>query len=370
MTGLLVWAQSYCRSTLAFYEGLATAFGVPIKVLVWHKDTSIRTAMGFSDDEFSHLDLIFIENDETKALEMLYEYRHWHQIFGTYQKGLLFRKMLVEANRLDCQIAIASEAPCNMLSPPFSLIKTLYILHGLRFVVSKQIQASDYIINYSGDRKKELINIGWSSKCIIECGYYPPPLVGSLYNQRDTYHWKRFKILMTGCHEWHRNPMILLYALKELKRRNILCETIITQNGPFLPRMMRYAKKHNLNVEFSGLVSYKKLIHLYETCSCFVATGRAEPWGIRVNDALNCGAPIIVSEGMGSVKLVNDHGCGLSFLNNNSNSLADKLQSIIMNENHYLELVKNVRKANDFSSPKIKAKQIVSEIQKRFPNWN
>ena len=34
---------------------------------------------------------------------------------------------------------------------------------------------------------------------------------------------------------------------------------------------------------------------------------------MRLNDALNCGSPLVVSRGMGGVRLVDEYGCGLAF---------------------------------------------------------
>ncbi len=181
--------------------------------------------------------------------------------------------------------------------------------------------------------------------------------------------WQKFTILLTGLHEWHRNPEVLLQALYLLKQRGVSCHTIITQAGPLLFRMKRFAEKHNLDVEFVGFVSYERLLELYQTCSCYVASGRSEPWGMRVNDALHCGAPLIVSEGMGAVKLVKDYKCGLPFVNNNPKDLADKLEALIKQNDLYLQIAQGVRAASDACMPHHKAKVIASEIQTRFPNW-
>ena len=92
MNGLLVWAHSHCRSTLAFYEGLAKAFGVPLKVLFWIRDTSNRVVVGYSDEEFSHLDTLFVEDDIDLAKKELAAHRAWHHLFGTYQRGTVLEK--------------------------------------------------------------------------------------------------------------------------------------------------------------------------------------------------------------------------------------------------------------------------------------
>lgn len=369
MNGILLWAHSYCRSTLAFYEGLAKAFGVPLKVLFWRRDTSIRTSVGHSDDEFFHLDTQFIEDDVALAKRALAAHKDWHHLFGTYQKGSVYREMLLEARKAGCSVAIGSEAPCNMLGPPRSILKDLYILTALRYVVSRQVQASDFILNLSGDDDKNLRRVGWPAQKIVRCGYYSPPLVGSSFEMRSGAHWREFTVLMTGCHDWHRNPMLALHALKILKQRGVACRAVVTQEGPLLASLKAFSAASQLDVEFTGFVPYERLLELYQTCSCFLATGRAEPWGIRVNDALHCGSPLLVSEGMGAVKLVKDHGCGLSFPNKSPVALADRLQSLIQDESHYLQIAERVRVAAEACMPQAKAYLIASAIETRFPMW-
>lgn len=174
---------------------------------------------------------------------------------------------------------------------------------------------------------------------------------------------------MTGRHEWHRDPMVLLEALHILSKHGIHCKTIITQDGPLLPQMKRYSQSHGLDVDFPGFVSYKKLIDLYQKCSCFVATGRAEPWGLRVNDALQCGAPIVISSGMGAVKLVNDYACGLSFPQGNADALADNLALLIEDKERYCKLAQSAFVAAKACHPIAKAAEIVDVIKSRFSGW-
>jgi glycosyltransferase involved in cell wall biosynthesis len=106
-----------------------------------------------------------------------------------------------------------------------------------------------------------------------------------------------------------------------------------------------------------------KLIKLYETCDVYVGSGRAEPWGMRLNDALNCGAPLVVSTGMGGVKIVRDFGCGLVFNNGDANDLALKLQSLIKDEGVYNRCARNVSHAINHCSPEFNAKYLISIVR-------
>lgn len=173
--GLLIWAHSYCRSTLAFYEGLGTAFVVPIRLLFWQKGFANRSVIGHSNDEFKHLDMRFIGDDFSVAQEEFRRHQKWHQFFGTYQEGGVFRKMLLKAGQAGCRVAIASEAPCNMNPFPRHMAKEVFIKAVLKHKISKHLKTADFILNLSGNQVHNLKRIGWPDHKIVPCGYYSPP---------------------------------------------------------------------------------------------------------------------------------------------------------------------------------------------------
>ncbi len=106
MVGLAVWAHSFCRSTLAFYDGLASSYKVPLKVFIWQPGTSNRDTVGYSHNEFSHIDYRFISNNRVDALGLIERYKDWHHIFGTYQKGDLFREILYVLRNLGARLQL------------------------------------------------------------------------------------------------------------------------------------------------------------------------------------------------------------------------------------------------------------------------
>ena len=156
-------------------------------------------------------------------------------------------------------------------NPLRRLLKYIYINLGLGYKLRNIIQHSDFIINYSGYYHQALNRIGWSDKKIISCGYFPPPVPNSHLIKRDESNWNDFTILLSGIHQWHRSPIILLKALSVLKQMGMSPKCYITQEGPMLQEMKSYVASHDLkNVEFLGFVSMDRLINLYETCSVYV----------------------------------------------------------------------------------------------------
>ena len=370
MKELVVWAHSYCRSTLAFYRGLGLAFNVPLKIVVWKESFRLRTDVGFSEDEFDDLDITFLGDDYEKGKAILEEHKTAHHLFGAYQSVAVYQKLICDAQKMGCHIGIASESPCNMSHGFMRPIKQFYMSYCLPIKLRKQIHASDFLINFSGNDNLYLKKLGWNYDKIIPCGYFSPRIENTHCVRRTIQHWSNFSILLSGIHQWHRSPMLLLEALKRLKDEGLCPECNITQNGPLLEKMKIYAQKHHLdNVHFLGFVPMDKLVSLYEQCSVYVGAGNYEPWGMRLNDVLQCGAPLVVNKGMGGVKLVDDYDCGLSFERNDAHGLAMALKALISDKDLYLQKADNAYKAAECIKPETKANEIATILKTKFEAW-
>lgn len=371
MKELVVWAHSYCRSTFAFYKGIGRAFGVPLKVCVWKENAKLRTKVGFTENEFSDMDITFVGNDYAKARNILNEHRDAHHIFGAYQSVKIFQILMIEAKNIGCRIGITSEAPCNMTPTGYKrILKNFYIRCFLPYVIKNQIGTSDFIINFSGDDSESLEKIGWPKTKIIPCGYYSPRIENTRLVKRDDRSWENFSILLSGIHQWHRSPMLLLKALNVLKQKGLSPKCDITQEGPLLNDMKKYVRHNHLdNVKFHGFVEMKTLINLYETCSVYVGTGNYEPWGMRLNDVLQCGAPLVVNRGMGGAKMVEDYGCGMIFGRNDYKGLATILENLILKKDLYCKVAEAAYNACLFIKPEVKAAEIVEIIRNNYKGW-
>lgn len=369
MKGLIIWAHSYCRSTLAFYRGLGGYWQVPMKIFIYEKMAEYRKKTGFSDNEFADMDITYVNNvDETVSI--LHKYKNWNHLFGAYQNNLVYNTLMLECHRNGIRYAICSESPCNMTPFPKRILKFVYMNLFLRYKVKKQVQYSDFIINYSGNDDKYLKRIGWHKNKIIACGYYSPPIINSNCVKRGIENWNHFSILLTGLHQWHRSPMTLLKALHELDKKGVKYVCNITQEGALFSKMKDYVLKHNMhNVHLLGFVPLEKLIELYQTCSLYIGAGANEPWGMRLNDALQCGAPMIVCRGMGGNKLVVDYDCGYVFDKYNYLELSRIIEGLINDKDDYIRISNNAYNAAKKIEPNVMSKTIARYISSNYKGW-
>lgn len=365
MKGLIIWAHSKCRSTMALYRAVKERAQFPVRIVVARFDESSTLAMrhntGFRADEFDDVEMTSISGDYERGLEILSEYRGYAHLFCAYQTVPAYRKLIVDAGNRGDLVFAAGEAPCNMSSGWRWLAKDIYLRFVLRWKVRKVVKTAKAFFCYSGDASRLSSFAGWPREKIVPFGYFPPPIEGSKCVQRMV--GKPFVILSTGILSKYRGADILVRALKILKDRGVTYHAIITQEGELLPQLKKMAKRYDLPVEFPGFLSMQELIKLYESCSVYVGAGRSEPWGMRINDALNCGAPLVVSRGVGAVKLIDDYGCGLVCRANDAKDLAYQLEILATDERKYAEIAKNAVHAAVLISPDRQAQMMISAIQ-------
>ena len=365
INGLFVWANSYCRSTLAFYRELGKAFNCPLKVVVLKGLSDARKKTGFSNSEFADLDVDIFDNLNSASI-LLDKFSSYYHIFGAYQDATSL-KLIDLASKKNVKFGIASEAPCNMDHFPRRILKDIYLKFFLPLKVKDAITHSDFIINYSGDNSNSLISLGWPKSKIVPCGYYSPAIDGSTKVHRNKVHWENFSIFLSGIHQWHRSPLVLLKALKLLDERGIKYDCYISQKGPLFDEMEEFINVNKMTkVHLLGFLPIERLVDLYQSCSVYVGAGNYEPWGMRLNDALLCAAPLIVNRGMGGCKLVDDYECGLTFDRNNSSQLADCLQYLISDYNAYQQIADNAFTASQRIEPEAVASRIAKILYKQY----
>lgn len=113
------------------------------------------------------------------------------------------------------------------------------------------------------------------------------------------------------------------------------------------------------NIHFLGAVENKKLPQVYQSMDVFILPSKLEPWGLVVEEALNNGLPVIVSNKVGCAEEIINESNGLVF---NANSQADLFNSIgkMKDLNFYNTLRKNIS-LMDFS--KIEEEQVSKYLE-------
>ena len=74
---------------------------------------------------------------------------------------------------------------------------------------------------------------------------------------------------------------------------------------------------------------------MYDLCDVFVLPSEREPWGLVVNEAMNAGKPVIVSDRVGAgPDLIDDSVNGFIYPARDVAALADRLRRLLENHEH------------------------------------
>ena len=102
------------------------------------------------------------------------------------------------------------------------------------------------------------------------------------------------------------------------------------------------------NTHFLGAINNSELPALYQKMDVFILPSISEPWGLVIEEALNNGLPVIVSNHVGCAEeIVREYENGLIFKYNSQKDLLDKIKQI-SNIDLYNDMRKNISKM-DFS---------------------
>ena len=114
-------------------------------------------------------------------------------------------------------------------------------------------------------------------------------------------------------------------------REQAPAQIVVVGDGPERARLTEYVRSRRLDeVRFVGFKNQSELPAFYDLCDIFVLPSDTEPWGLVVNEAMNAGKPIVVSDAVGAAYDLVPHGrCGCVFPVGDIGALASHLRVLI-----------------------------------------
>jgi glycosyltransferase involved in cell wall biosynthesis len=100
-----------------------------------------------------------------------------------------------------------------------------------------------------------------------------------------------------------KRPLDILYAILDLKEKNLNYHFIFIGDGPEKNQCIEFAKKNCLsNVSFLGFINQKKIREYYTLADVIIMPSEYETWGLSINEAMASGCACIVSNKCGCFK--------------------------------------------------------------------
>ena len=355
MTELVIWAQNVCRSTMSLYREVKRQCACPVLVVVRqskHGEAArrIREKQGQSATAYSDVVDFVWDGKLGTGMDILKAHSGDGavHVFSGYQVSAAVRQLICEAHVRGLKTAVYDEAPCPVCVGLKAMLKRVYYRWVLPLKVRRVTEAADLFLSASGRYcEKELIRLGWTKDKIIPFGY------ASEVDQvcpKDGIRVKNGRgdgplhVLHTGIESAYRDVETLKRAMGMLDEGGVRAELRCTGGG----------------------VSTDELKQLFEWADVLVACGLCEPWGMRVNDAIHAGLPVIVSDGMGVAGLVKELGCGCVYGKGNARELADALKKMTTGDDGFWRaLGSGVARAHAAYTPAARARVFLECVTAR-----
>lgn len=333
---------------MSLYREVKRQAGVPVTIALWqHGDgadiRAKRVATGQGKGEYDDLELVPIGEDLVRGQELLAMHcgKGAVHVFCVYQNSPVWRQLILLAKKLGLYVAVYAEAPCEMCLGAKALLKRLYYRFVLPFKLREVARAADLFICQSGRMGVErLTRLGWAKEKIVPFGYASAESNGFASRDYSEISTRPLRVLHTGVETPYRSVETLLKAVNVLKRKGVSVEVVRTHGG----------------------VPLYELERLCKWADVFVACGLCEPWGMRVNDAIHAGLPVVVSSGMGAKMIVEQYGCGSVYPAGDANALAEMLQRFATDADFASKCRAGVAKAHEAWAPAAKAKEFINLI--------
>ena len=126
----------------------------------------------------------------------------------------------------------------------------------------------------------------------------------------------------------------LLNAVPIIRKKILNLCVYIAGSGPEENKLKELVKELNIeeNVNFLGYISENEKYSYYKSADVCVFPSRYEPFGIVLLEAMACGKPVVASNVGGIPFVVEEGKTGLLFESGNVEDLADKIMTILKNE--------------------------------------
>ena len=165
--------------------------------------------------------------------------------------------------------------------------------------------------------------------------------------------------------EENKNLSILIEAFDKLQQRGKLASLLLVGDGPDRTRYESLVQKKRIpSVHFLGELNHDQLCQIYAVADIQVLPSRVEPWGFVLNEGMEFGLPLVVSEAVGAgLDLVHPGENGFVFPVGDSDKLAEILELLVKDESLRKRMGQASKRIIEDFTPEAWAQGVVKAIE-------
>lgn len=187
----------------------------------------------------------------------------------------------------------------------------------------------DYAAQYVTDKEK-ISTIGNPVGTLGAERYHSPVIRDELRNE---FGWEGETVLLyVGRFGPEKGLSTLIGALSKVPLKARL-RLVLVGSGPSEAELRSRVSDLGIKTQFTGFLQREELARRYAAADVFVLPSHSEPWGLVVNEAMEFGLPLILSDKVGCVPaLLREGQNGLAFAAGDSEALAVCVERLSSNE--------------------------------------
>ncbi len=328
----MFWWNIPCQGMINVLKAYAEEVDTTTLVVTGELSAS-RKAMGWKDNGKLFNNHIILSEKEwgDYAFQLLNKYKDRLHVFNGITYTPRMKRLIDYAILNNIAFCNMSEAYFNLEKGFRKMLKSLFISTVLPSKVRTVSLNSRGVICLSGGSDRDMAQFNnFGFKKVFPFGYFTD--IKTLPTQVAT-NDNKVHIICPGLLEYYKGVDILIHALSILDMQgiqNFCCH--ITGNGEEKKSLIKLCDRLNLNnkVIFEGVLDADRYNCLLNKIDILVAPGRIEPWGIRINEAIQRGNVVLVSDGIGANQLIRESQGGAVFKSGSAKDLADKLKLFLL----------------------------------------
>lgn len=130
-----------------------------------------------------------------------------------------------------------------------------------------------------------------------------------------------------------KRPLDFVNAIAEATLKGARVAGLMVGDGPLRSACEETVRDNDLPIRFAGFLNQSRMAEAYVSTDALVLPSTAETWGVVVNEAMACGRPCFVSDGVGSgPDMVRRNETGASFSVGDTKALGLMLSEFAANK--------------------------------------
>ncbi len=221
-------------------------------------------------------------------------------------------------------------------------VETTSLHHRIVKNKDQELQLADHILTTSELARQTYLENGISADRIHVLPLGTDTDLFVPFEEDTTRHSKsQFTFIFSGKVTFLKGVDILVEAYKQVSayHKDFRLKFI----GPLGDAGYLLKEQKGNSITWMGTMSQDELVKEYQGADCLILPSRYDSYGMVVAEALACGVPVIISDMVGTKKLVTEGKNGWVVRSGNAQALAERMLWCLENQNIVREMRKNAR---------------------------